>query len=127
VVANSFGSSIALGLAPRRPELFRTLCAHQPPLVSVAADDPAVATFVDDPRAGADRAPRGGAALREFVGVGAWEMMPVTERATMAVNADTFAAAMDRAEVRTLLGAGHVPHATHAADYVAVIRRFAAS
>lgn len=65
--------------------------------------------------------------MREFVGLGAWEMMPVTERATMAVNADTFAAAMDRAEVRTLLGAGHVPHATHAADYVAVIRRFAAS
>ncbi len=36
------------------------------------------------------------------------------------------AAAMDNAEVRTLPGAGHVPHATHPADYVAVISRFAA-
>jgi pimeloyl-ACP methyl ester carboxylesterase len=36
-------------------------------------------------------------------------------------------AAMERAEVRTLPGAGHVPHATHPADYVAVVSRFAAS
>jgi pimeloyl-ACP methyl ester carboxylesterase len=43
VVGNSFGASIALGLAVRRPELFRTLCAHEPPLMSLAADDPLVA------------------------------------------------------------------------------------
>jgi pimeloyl-ACP methyl ester carboxylesterase len=43
VVGNSFGASIALGLAARRPELFRTLCAHEPPLLSLAADDPVVA------------------------------------------------------------------------------------
>jgi pimeloyl-ACP methyl ester carboxylesterase len=43
VVGNSFGASIALGLAARRPELFRTLCAHEPPLMSLAADDPLVA------------------------------------------------------------------------------------
>jgi pimeloyl-ACP methyl ester carboxylesterase len=40
VVGSSFGASIALGLAARRPELFRTLCAHEPPLLSLAADDP---------------------------------------------------------------------------------------
>ena len=42
VVGSSFGASIALGLATRRPELFRTLCAHEPPLLSLAADDPLV-------------------------------------------------------------------------------------
>ena len=33
---------------------------------------------------------------------------------------------IDSAEVRTLPGAGHVPHETHPAEYVAVISRFAA-
>jgi pimeloyl-ACP methyl ester carboxylesterase len=32
VVASSFGTSIALGLVARRPELFRSLCGHEPPL-----------------------------------------------------------------------------------------------
>jgi pimeloyl-ACP methyl ester carboxylesterase len=43
VVASSFGTSIALGLVARRPELFRSLCGHEPPLLSLAADDPVVA------------------------------------------------------------------------------------
>ncbi|MFJ5547506.1 alpha/beta fold hydrolase [Streptomyces sp. NPDC093225] len=43
VAGNSFGASIALGLAARRPELLRSLVAHEPPLVGVAADDPAAA------------------------------------------------------------------------------------
>ena len=175
VVANSFGASIALGLAARQPELFRTLCAHEPPLVSLAADDPAVATFGEAVPPVLELIGSGEpeAAAREFVeivlGPGAWEMMPEGERATMVANADTFAgealdtawadidldalngitlpvlltqgdqsppmfamiiarlaAAMDNAEVRTLPGAGHVPHATHPADYVAMISRFAA-
>jgi pimeloyl-ACP methyl ester carboxylesterase len=37
VVASSFGASIALGLAARRPDLFRTLCAHEPPLTSLGS------------------------------------------------------------------------------------------
>ena len=176
VVANSFGSSIALGLAARQPQLFRTLCAHEPPLVSLAADDPAVATFGAAVTPVLELIGRGEpeAAAREFVeivlGPGAWEMLPERERATMVRNADTFAgealdpawadidldalsgisvpvlftqgdrsppmfaaiiarlsAATDSAEVRTLPGAGHVPHATHPADYVAVVSRFAAS
>lgn len=175
VVANSFGASIALGLAARQPELFRTLCAHEPPLVSLAADDPAVATFGEAVPPVLELIGRGEpeAAAREFVeivlGPGAWDMMHEAERATMVANADTFAgealdpawadidldalggitvsvlltqgdqsppmfariiarlaAAMDNAEVRTLPGAGHVPHATHPAAYVAVISRHAA-
>lgn len=97
VAANSFGASIALGLAARRPELFRTLCAHEPPLVSLAADDPGVATFGDalPPVLELIGSGEPEAAAREFVeivlGPGAWEMMPEGERATMVANADTFA------------------------------------
>jgi pimeloyl-ACP methyl ester carboxylesterase len=176
VVANSFGGSIALGLAARRPELFRTLSAHEPPLMSLAADDPVVAQTGEAIRPVLELIERGEAeaAARDFVenialGPGAWEMMPSEERASMVGNAQTFAGealdpewtsididalsgvtfpvlltqgdqsppffskviarleeAMDSAEVRTLPGAGHVPHMTHPAEYVGVISRFAA-
>jgi pimeloyl-ACP methyl ester carboxylesterase len=163
VVASSFGTSIALGLVARRPELFRSLCGHEPPLLSLAADDPVVAELGEAE-----------AAAREFVenvavGPGAWEMMTPEERASLVANADTFAGeqrdpewadadldafsritvpvlltqgdqsprffskiieqlaeAIEGAEVRTLPGAGHVPHMTHPAEYVAVVNRFVA-
>jgi pimeloyl-ACP methyl ester carboxylesterase len=41
VVTNSFGGNIALRLATRRPEVFRTLSCHEPPLWSLLEDDPA--------------------------------------------------------------------------------------
>lgn len=98
VVGDSFGASIAVGLAARRPELFRTLCGHEPPLLSLAADDPDVA------EGGAAMIPvlrlieRGEveAAARSFVenialGPGAWETMAAEERASMAANAHSFA------------------------------------
>jgi pimeloyl-ACP methyl ester carboxylesterase len=97
VVANSFGASIALGLAARRPELFRTLNAHEPPLLSLAAEDPAVAGFGDAVGPVLELIGRGerDAAAREFAGIvvgpGAWEMLPEAERATMVANAHTFA------------------------------------
>ncbi|MET7351375.1 alpha/beta fold hydrolase [Streptomyces mirabilis] len=40
VAGSSFGGSIALGLAARRPELFRSITVHEPPLVAIVADDP---------------------------------------------------------------------------------------
>ena len=40
VAGNSFGASVALGLAARRPELFRAVIAHEPPLFSLLAGDP---------------------------------------------------------------------------------------
>jgi pimeloyl-ACP methyl ester carboxylesterase len=174
VVANSFGASIALGLVARQPQLFRTVCAHEPPLVSLVADDQAVEAFGEAVPPVLDLIGRGEpeAAAREFVeivlGPGAWEMMPEGERATMVANANTFAGealdpawadidlhalsevsvpvlltqgdqsppmfakviarlapAMGSAEVETLPGAGHIPHATHPAEYLAVISRFA--
>jgi len=35
---------------------------------------------------------------------------------------DRLGAAMERAEVRTLSGAGHVPHLTHPAPWIAAVR-----
>lgn len=98
VVGNSFGASIALGLAARRPELFRTLCAHEPPLLSLAADDPMVAQVGEAIGPVLELIERGETetAARDFVenialGPGAWEMMPEDERASMAAHAHTFA------------------------------------
>ncbi len=98
VVANSFGASIALGLAGRRPELFRTLCAHEPPLMSLAADDPVVAQVGQAIGPVLELIERGETetAARDFVeniavGPGAWEMMPEDERASVVAHAHTFA------------------------------------
>lgn len=174
VVGNSFGASIALGLAARRPELFRTLCAHEPPLLSLAADDPVVTEVNEAMGPVLELIERGetDAAARDFIenialGPGAWEMLSQEERASMTANAHTFAGeqldsgwaeinldtlggiafpvlltqgdqsppffskviarlaeAIDSAEVRTLGGAGHVPHMTHPAEYLSVISRF---
>jgi pimeloyl-ACP methyl ester carboxylesterase len=41
VVGNSYGASTALGLAARRPELFRSLVVHEPALPAIVGDDPA--------------------------------------------------------------------------------------
>jgi pimeloyl-ACP methyl ester carboxylesterase len=40
VVTNSWGGNIALRLACRRPELFRSLTCHEPPLWGLLTDDP---------------------------------------------------------------------------------------
>jgi pimeloyl-ACP methyl ester carboxylesterase len=97
VVGNSFGASIALGLAARRPELFRALCAHEPPLMSLAADDPIVAEVGERVTSVVEQIERSQAeaAARDFVenvalGPGAWEMMPEEDRAAMVGLADTF-------------------------------------
>ncbi|WP_205856405.1 alpha/beta fold hydrolase [Phytoactinopolyspora endophytica] len=177
VVGNSFGASIALGLAARRPELFNSLCVHEPPLLTLAADQPAVAEVSAALHSVCQliEGDNTGAAARDFVenvalGPGAWKAMPAQERASMITNAPTFAGeqrdpgwadidlaalrALDlpvlltqgdqsppffstvvtrlattihTAQVETLPGAGHVPQATHPAEYATLVHRFAAS
>ena len=174
VVGNSFGGSIALGLAARRPELFGSLCVHEPPLLTLAAGDGALAEIEQAVRAVLDLIDQREheAAARDFVenvalGPGAWQMLSPQERATMAAHAPTFAGeqrdrawadidldalgaldlpvlltqgdqspsffstvvarlsdSIDRAEVRTLPGVGHVPHVTHPQVYAAVVTGF---
>lgn len=101
VVGNSGGAAVSLTLAGERPELFRSLVVHEPPLFGVLADDPAfrtplhafgerVAAVVDLLRAGDHE---GGA--RQFVetiafGPGAWQTIPESNRRTLIANAPTF-------------------------------------
>ena len=173
VVGNSFGASIALGLAARRPELFDALCAHEPPLMSLAADDPIVAEVGERVTSVVEQIERGQAEaaawdfMENIAMPGAWEMMSPEERAAMVGLADTFAAeqrdpawadidldslsgirfavlltqgaesppffskiiarlseVIQGVEVSTLSGAGHVPHMTHPAEYVAALSGF---
>ncbi|MFB9454548.1 alpha/beta fold hydrolase [Streptomyces antimycoticus] len=41
VAGTSFGASVVLGLAARRPELFRSIAVHESPPMEVLADGPA--------------------------------------------------------------------------------------
>jgi pimeloyl-ACP methyl ester carboxylesterase len=103
IVGTSFGASIAIGLATRRPELVRSLIAHEPPLMSVVAGDPEVQPLLADVQATIQavlaRLSRGDVAggARQFVeevalGPGAWEQLPEPLRATMLDCAPAFVA-----------------------------------
>ncbi|MGW7103951.1 alpha/beta fold hydrolase [Streptomyces sp. NPDC054838] len=97
VAGNSFGGSTALGLATRRPDLFRSLAAHEPPLLGlVEGDEEARAARLRLDAVFADI--RGGdhpAAARRFVeevvsGPGEWGRVPEPVRETFIANAPTF-------------------------------------
>jgi pimeloyl-ACP methyl ester carboxylesterase len=178
VVGNSFGASITLRLAGQRPELFRGLVAHEPPLFALLGDDPALAPMLAEVgrriQAVVARITAGdhAGATEQFVetvalGPGTWAGMPPEVRQTMIENAPTFldeardpetlafdlasvrgfsrpalltlgdqsppafapvvarlAKALPRVEVRTIPGAGHIPHATHADAYAAAVTAF---
>lgn len=178
VVGNSIGASIALRLAGRRPELFRSICAHEPPALELLRGDPATEALYDDhvtklsaveQRLAAGDMEGGARLFFETVafGPGAWEQLPEESRRTFVTNAPTFleemrdpeqlridldglarfphptlltngdeskpefppvvaklAETIPRGERRTLAGAGHVPHLTHPADYVALTLEF---
>lgn len=97
VVGNSFGGAIVLGLAARRPELFRTVSVHEPPLLSLAGDPELVDGFTAAGGAVVEVIDRGEhqEAARMFVedvsGQGPWTAMPAEERAMLTRNAPTFA------------------------------------
>lgn len=101
VAGSSFGGYILLRLATRRPDLFRSLAVHEPPLFGVLAADPYLASVGREARAGQDAVVarleagdlEGGA--RQFVetvafGPGAWEQLPPQTRQTFVDNAPTF-------------------------------------
>lgn len=102
VVTSSFGGNIALRLATRRPEVFRSLSCHEPPLWSLLESEAASKGTLE--RAGASLAAVGRqiaegdheGAARQFVeeiacGPGAWEneLSPET-RAVFVSNAPTY-------------------------------------
>jgi pimeloyl-ACP methyl ester carboxylesterase len=102
VVTNSYGGNIALRLATRRPEVFRSLSCHEPPLWSLLEDDPGLRGILQQAarslQAVGQRIAQGDheGAARQFVeevafGPGAWEReLPPEMRAIFVDNAPTF-------------------------------------
>jgi pimeloyl-ACP methyl ester carboxylesterase len=103
VAGTSFGASIALGLASRRPELVRSVVAHEPPLISVASGDPEIRVLLEVVQASVEaviaQVERGDVrgASERFVeeialGPGAWDLLAQPERETMIDSAPAFVA-----------------------------------
>jgi pimeloyl-ACP methyl ester carboxylesterase len=103
VATNSHGGNVAMRLAARRPELFRSLNMHEPPTVALIAGDPTHGKLLQrlgDSLAGVMAKAASGdreGASRQFVdevalGPGAWGELPPEARAVFVRNADTFAA-----------------------------------
>jgi pimeloyl-ACP methyl ester carboxylesterase len=178
IVGNSFGAAIALKAAAQRPDIFKTLVAHEPPLFGLIEDETflknslpvlnsrieAVIGFI------AEKKDEKAAEL--FVetiamGPGSWQNLPVATRKTFVFNAPTFydeimdpgglqmnttnlkqfqkpalltngtqsppfflqviealMEALPHAERGTFAEAGHVPHMSHPAKYIQVIKDF---
>jgi pimeloyl-ACP methyl ester carboxylesterase len=93
LVGTSYGASISLAVAGRRPELVRGVVAHEPPLVHLFAAPPLeeMMELVQEQIAAGD-AP--GATRRFFEDVaqvpGAWEAIPEPVRQAAIANAQTF-------------------------------------
>ena len=102
VITNSYGGNIALRLATRRPEIFRSLSCHEPPLWSLLEGDPERQEILQRGARSLDAVGRRIAdgdhegAARQFVeevafGPGAWENeLPPESRAIFVRNAPTF-------------------------------------
>jgi len=101
IIGNSFGASIVLWLASERPELFRSLIVHEPPLFGLLADErdakPALGAVQDRFSAVVRLLTAGDAAggARQFVetiafGPGAWQELPEEVRNTFVFNAPTW-------------------------------------
>ena len=113
IVGNSIGASIVLRLAVERPDLFRSMIVHEPPLFALLAGRPQeretlrmiqerIAEVVDLLEAGDLE---GG--VRQFVetiafGPGAWAQVPPQLRQTVIFNAPTFLDEMHDPEALTL-------------------------
>src|SRR3712207_4329200 len=93
LVGTSYGALISLGLASRRPELVRSVLAHEPPLLALVPD-PAIEALIasiQDQLAAGDLA-RGTRRFFEeaVLGPGAWERIPASLRTAAIGNAQTF-------------------------------------
>ncbi|HEX5923303.1 MAG TPA: alpha/beta hydrolase [Baekduia sp.] len=101
VATNSAGGNVALRLAMRRPDVFRLLCCHEPPLWGLLEDDSESQEMLQQSSRGVEDVGRRIAegdhegAARQFVelvlGPGAWENeLPPEIRAIYVLNAPTF-------------------------------------
>jgi pimeloyl-ACP methyl ester carboxylesterase len=102
VVTGSWGGNVALRLATRRPEVFRSLTCHEPPLWDLVWDDPESQAMLQQAARSDESVGRRIAdgdhegAARQFVeevafGLGAWENeLPPEARETFIRNAPTY-------------------------------------
>ena len=101
VVTSSWGGNIALRLACRRPDLFRSLTCHEPPLWALLADDPdsqpMLSQGTESLESVGSRITAGDheGAARQFVdevafGRGAWDQLPDEVKEIVVRNAPTF-------------------------------------
>lgn len=98
-VGNSFGGSITLGLAGRRPASLRSICVHEPPVFDVltATGSPELATARNriervTERLAAGELTEGAALFADSVvgGAGSWDSFSAEARASMVRHAATF-------------------------------------
>lgn len=101
LAGNSFGASIALRLASKRPDILRSVIVHEPPLIDLLSGAPDTEPFrkavMQRIAAAADLLEEGDleAGARQFVdtialGPGAWEQLPREEQQTLVRNALTW-------------------------------------
>jgi pimeloyl-ACP methyl ester carboxylesterase len=101
IAGNSFGASVALKTAARRPDLFQTLIVHEPPLFELLKDTPQVRPLLQTVKGHIDAVAsliakgKSEEAAKEFVetiavGPGAWQRLPVPVQQTFIYNAPTF-------------------------------------
>jgi pimeloyl-ACP methyl ester carboxylesterase len=101
IAGHSLGGVIALRLAAERPDLFRSLMVHEPPLFALLADEPdgpqLIASLQHSLLAAAERIEAGDSegGVRYFVeeivfGPGAWEHVPPEVKEIVIYNAPTF-------------------------------------
>jgi pimeloyl-ACP methyl ester carboxylesterase len=113
VAGNSFGAAITLKLAASQPNLFASATAHEPPLIGLLEDHPALPVVRE--RIGAVlKTLRSGdleTGAREFVenvalGPGMWGRLPPEMRQTFVFNAPTWLDEMNESSAFTLDLAG---------------------
>lgn len=97
IVGNSFGALIVLKLAAARPDLFASLIVHEPPLIGLLENDPALPAVQQRIEAviGTLQSGRTELGAQQFVetvamGPGMWETLPPEMRQTFVFNAPTW-------------------------------------
>ncbi|HLK40981.1 MAG TPA: alpha/beta hydrolase [Polyangiaceae bacterium] len=138
-VGASFGAGVVLRLAAKKPELFRSVVAHEPPLLGALEEDSMAApdqlaramrdTFATDPKVWVDEMRNPEAyrfdpdALLHFdrpVLLTRGDKTPRIVARVMMKLADT----VRRGEWWTFAGAGLDPHVTHADEYAGLVEEF---